>query len=464
VKIKNLMVIGTTLLMVGVVLITTMGIILIQGNMTDVNDENTTAAKSSIEEEIGTGAENTAIEILDFIDSKMDTSIMMAQSWTKTPIIIDTAKDGQSYTLEELYDAWSNPSTRQFDGDEAMGDGLPSNDINPETSEYLIALGNTFPGFPEIFFTDSRGYAIAANGATGDFDQGPDDWRVFKYPNGTEYYKKHDPNADGEGWWAAANSASDGLYVGDVEYDFSAGVWGVDICQVIYDPDTNANLGVLKAVYNFGMVLNAVIDVSDVEADEIKIINNQGLIAATSETDQTKVMNSDASVSDLNSYTSASSGIDGYSVEADEDGEEMVIGYASDDNNNWICLVSHKTSTSMVPIRDIESKNSELISDVNSQVMFIVITEVAVAAVILIAVATLLNRKLTKPLVDIADSAKEIKEGNLNVKVDESGNNEITELAKAFNQMVLSVRLISGETEMGGPTFGDSDMSDNLMK
>jgi HAMP domain-containing protein len=458
------MVIGTTLLMVGVVLITTMGIILIQGNMSDVNDENTTAAKSSIEEEIGTGAENQAIEILSFIDSKMDHSIMMAQSWAKTPIIVDTAKDGQAYTLEELYDAWSDPATRQFDGDEAMGDGDADNDINPEASEYLIALSNTFPGFPEIFFTDSRGYAIAANGATGDFDQGPDDWRVFKYPNGTEYYKKHAPNADGEGWWAAANSASDGLYVGEVEYDASAGVWGVDICQVIYDPATNANLGVLKAVYDFGTVLNAVIDVSDVEADEIKIINNMGLIAATSETDQTKIMNSEITVSDLSSFSSASSGIDGYSVETDEDGEEMVIGYASDDNNDWICLVSHKTSTSMVPIRDIESKNTQLISDVNSQVLLIIVTEIAVAAVILVAVATLLNRKLTKPLVDIADSAKEIKDGNLNVKVDESGNNEITELARAFNQMVLSVRLISGETEMDGPGMDDFGMHDNLMK
>jgi HAMP domain-containing protein len=458
------MVVGTTLLMVGVVLITTMGIILIQGNMTDVNDENTTAAKSSLEDEIGTGAENQAIEILSFIDSKMSHSIMMAQSWAQTPIIVDTAKAAQSYSLEELYDAWSDPATRQFDGDEAMGDGDPDNDINPDASEYLISLCNTFPGFPEVFFTDSRGYAIAANGATGDFDQGPDDWRVFRYPNGTEYYKKHDPNADGEGWWAAANADSDGLYVGEVEYDASAGVWGTDICQVIYDPVTNENLGVLKAVYDFGMVLSAVIDVSDVEADEIKIINNQGLIAATSEADQTKIMNDDVSVSDLNSYTSASSGIDGYTVETDEDGEEMVIGYASDNNNNWICLVSHRTSTSMVPIRDIESKNDKLISDVNSQVLFIIVTEVAVAAVILIAVATLLNRKLTKPLVDIADSAKEIKDGNLNVKVDETGNNEITELARAFNQMVLSVRLISGETEMGGPAFGDSDMSDTLMK
>ena len=103
-------------------------------------------------------------------------------------------------------------------------------------------------------------------------------------------------------------------------------------------------------------------------------------------------------------------------------------------------------------------------SDVNSQVIFIILMQVAVAVVILIAVASLLNRKLKKPLVEIADSAKEIKEGNLNVKVDETGNNEISELARAFNQMVLSGRLVTGETGMEGPEMGDFGMQDNLMK
>jgi HAMP domain-containing protein len=450
--------------MVGIVIITTIGVIFIQGNMSSVNEENTINAQGSIEEEIGTGAENTAIEILSSLDGIMNDQIMMVKSWARAPIVVNTAKDAMSYTMEELYDRWSNTTTREYDGGEAVGDGDPENDINPEASHYLITLSQDSNGaYPEVFFTDARGYAIAANGATGDFDQGPDDWRAFQdTTGGSDTFVKHDPSADGEGWWAAANSASDGIYVGAVEYDYSAGIWGTDICVVIYDG--TSNVGVLKAVYNFALALSSVIDVSDLEADEIKVIDGQGLIAASSETDQTKVMNPDVTVSDLAAFESASQGNNGYTVEVDEDGEEMVIGYASCDEDDWICLVSHRTSTSLVPIKEIESKNSQLVSDVNSQVIFIIITEVAVAVIILIAVATLLNRKLTKPLVDIADTAKEVKEGNLNVKVDESGNNEISELARAFNQMVLSVRLVAGAAEMEGPGMDTSGGQECLLK
>ncbi len=463
-KIRNLMVVGTTLLMVGVVLITTMGIILIQGNMNDVNDENTTSAKSSLEEEIGTGAENTAVEILNTLDRIMENQVMMVKSWTRSPVVVEAAKDATGYTMEELYDCWSDPATRQYDDGEAMGDGKPQNDISFDASNFLITLSQDAQGaYPEIFFTDARGYAIAASGATGDFDQGPDDWRAFDNTSGgPDIYLRHGPSLYGEEWWAAANAAPDGVYVSPIEYDDSAYVWATAICVVIWDGSTN--VGVVKAIYNFAFALSSVMDTTGLEADEIKIINQEGLIVASSEEDQTKLMNPDITVTDMESFQNAKTGNNGYSVEVDEDNDEMVIGYASCEGDDLICLVSHKTSTSMVPIRDIESKNTQLISDVNAQVMIIIVTEVAVAVVILVAVATLLNRKLTKPLVDIADSAKEIKDGNLNVKVDESGNNEITELARAFNQMVLSVRLISGETEMEGPGMGDFGPQNNLMK
>jgi HAMP domain-containing protein len=388
----------------------------------------------------------------------MKHEVLMVQSWAGTPIVYNTAKDAQSYTLEELYEAWSASSTRQWDGDEAMGDGKPSNDINPEASEYTKMLSETVVGFPEIFFTDDRGYAIAANEATGDFDQGPDDWRVFKYPNGTPYYKKHDPNADGEGWWAAANEASDGVYVGEVEYDFSANVWGRDICVVIRDPTTGQNLGVLKAVYNFAAALSAVIEVEDLEADSIKMVTPEGLIAATSENDKSNVMNSDVTVTEMTSYSDAKNGNDGFILEDDETNEEKLIGYASNIEGtrttqskyrvDMICFVSYDPETSLSPLEavsEMEQKNSNLIENLNQNSMLILIGGSIIAIIILVALITVLNKSLTKPLIKMADTAGEVKKGNLNVSVDESGNNEVSELAKAFNQMILSVRLIAGD-------------------
>jgi methyl-accepting chemotaxis protein len=77
--------------------------------------------------------------------------------------------------------------------------------------------------------------------------------------------------------------------------------------------------------------------------------------------------------------------------------------------------------------------------------MLILIGGSIIAIIILVALITVLNKSLTKPLIKMADTAGEVKKGNLNVSVDESGNNEVSELAKAFNQMILSVRLIAGD-------------------
>jgi hypothetical protein len=59
---------------------------------------------------------------------------------------------------------WSAEATREYDEGEAVGDGNPNNDLDPSVSEYLAKLTET-TAFPEIFITDSRGYAIAANAA-----------------------------------------------------------------------------------------------------------------------------------------------------------------------------------------------------------------------------------------------------------------------------------------------------------
>jgi len=418
----------------------------VRGNISTVTDEHT----KQIEEEIGSGVENTAIEIMSTLDGIMEDQVKMVKSWVETPAVINTAATGATYTLEELYESWSASSTRQYDGDEAMGDGNPDNDIDPETSEYLIRLSKKSDGaYPEIFITDHRGYAVAASGATGDFDQGPDDWVVFKSANGgPDEYVKNNPAPGGEDWFAAANTASDGVFVSAIEYDDSAFIWASDICVVIRDPNTGANLGVMKAVYNFAKALSFVTDVSTLDADEIKIITSSGLIAATSEADQSKIMDDNYNVRSLTAFSEGEMGNSGYSVEEDEDGDEMLIGYAGCYDNDRMCFVSRDASDSLAPIRDIENKNSQLIDDVSSNIFFVLISVIIVAVIILVGVITLLNSRLTKPLIKMANAAGKIKDGDLNVTVDETGNNEVSDLGRAFNQMILSVRLIAGDMGM----------------
>jgi HAMP domain-containing protein len=455
-KIKSIMILGTTLIVVAVLLIAAFGIFFIHDDVSDVSEENTSMAQETIEQEIGSGAKNTAIEILSALDGKMHDQIIMVEAWAAMPVVVNTAKNAMGYTLEELYEAWSASASREFDDGEAVGDGNPSNDINPEASNYLVTLSGTVEGFPEIFFTDARGYAIAANGATGDFDQGPDDWRVFQNPvDNTEYYKKHDPSANGEGWWAGANAAANGVFVGDIEYDYSAEVWGRDICVVIKDPVTGSNLGVLKGVYNIDSALEAVIEVEELDADSIKMITSDGYIAATSESDKSSVMNNGVTVTDMDAFVDAKNGNNGFILESDETGDEKLVGYASNlygdhsgHNVEMICFVSYDPQTSLSPleaINEMEEKNTDLLSTLNQNSYMILFGGAAIAVVVLVGLILVLNKSLTRPLIDMASVAKKVKKGDLDVTVDEHGNNEVSDLGKAFNQMILSVRLIAGD-------------------
>ncbi|MCK5038183.1 MAG: HAMP domain-containing protein, partial [Thermoplasmata archaeon] len=52
-----------------------------------------------------------------------------------------------------------------------------------------------------------------------------------------------------------------------------------------------------------------------------------------------------------------------------------------------------------------------------------------------------------RPIVEMAEAARKVKNGDLNVSVKEDGNDEIADLAKAFNQMILSVRFVVGSMD-----------------
>ena len=85
-----------------------------------------------------------------------------------------------------------------------------------------------FPVVPEIFVTNKYGVNVAQTGLTSDFYQ-----------------------AD-ETWWSTA--LHDGLYIGDVDYDESAGVYAIAIGIRVDDAQGNA-IGVMKVILNIEEVI-----------------------------------------------------------------------------------------------------------------------------------------------------------------------------------------------------------------
>jgi len=456
VLISNLVVIGTAL---------------VQSNsMINTSSEEGSKALS---ESAGISMQSIATEITEAHDNYLKEKYKQVEMWAMSPIIVQTCKDAKSYSLSQLYDMWSDPATREFDSGEAVGDGDPTNDLNPEASLYLMALvdketdedGHVL--FPEIFFTDSRGYAIGASVATGDFDQGPDDWRLLRATNGSTSYEKVGPAPGGEEWYKAANTAPDGLYVSEIMFDESSAMWGLEICVVIRNPDTGQRVGTLKAFLDYSHMIEENLDISDIGADELKVLSSSGILVAYKSSSDSSYSSTSIEYevntdhSDLDSYIAASAQQDtGYLFEEEDDGDELLSGYAlSSDDGGHVIIVSVDANKVRQPAHDL----SDQISDLGRSLIIFIIIVGVVSAIIAVIVAFLFARSITATITKLVKVSKSMAEGDFDVSVDiDAGNDEIGDMVKSYRNMLDNTALPLREMNTAAKGIADGDLTQKI--
>jgi len=344
----------------------------------------------------GKEVQSIAIAMRDSIDYQMQNQYTMVRTWAAAPVIVGTSEMARNYTKEQLFEMWSAQKTRTY-GKQGMaqGDGNLENDLNPAASRYLAYLSKTTGTYPEIFFTDYRGYAIGANDVTTDFDQGPDDWMVF-LENGTPVMRRNAPTPLGEKWYENANKAPTRLYVSDLKWDDSSATWGMEIVSQIRDPLTDEYEGQLKAVFNYGKFVHDAVNHADLNVNEIEIVSKDGVLVATSDNNQSAV-NNESYFRNMEFFLDVQSGRQsGYTYEMDDHGEKVLIGYAvSEDVNKHIVIVTKKQSDVDAPINlflmDIAARMTAFSQRLRSDLLFIAITTFVVALGIAF---TLVNKKM----------------------------------------------------------------------
>jgi methyl-accepting chemotaxis protein len=128
--------------------------------------------------------------------------------------------------------------------------------------------------------------------------------------------------------------------------------------------------------------------------------------------------------------------------------EECMVGNGSEDKEGFDYFITSLEADSE------ESKAKA--DDIGNTTAIIVMSAVIIAFFAAIVMGIVISRSISKPVVGMTEAARKIREGNLDVSVDDKGSDEIAELGKAFNQMVLSVRLVAGEMGMD-TSAGDQD-------
>jgi HAMP domain-containing protein len=380
----------------------------------------------------------------------MDNQYEMVKTWAKEPTLIEAVKKAQGYSKEDLYEMWSAEAKRVYDGYEATGDGNPNNDLSPSTSKYLVDLSAS-TSYSSIYIIDYRGYVIAASGATDDFDQGPDDWTV-RLQGGAPVFMKIGTTEGGEAWYRATLEATDGFYVSDIIWDESTKTWGIEIVSLLKDPVTNAYLGMIKAVFDYGTFISQFVHVNEVEVYEIKVADITGSIVATSLDNKSKINNLVYNIREQSVFKMAVAKGYGNVSEAytDENSEVVCAGYAkSQDYNRHIVMVTKKSSDIVAPINKFIGTLKDKIGEKSSGLQRNMLIIGAVVAVVIIALAALIMRaKVSIPLKKLTNVSEKLSKGEIQgLEIDIKGKDEISKFGESFKGVLAAFNFLKDEAE-----------------
>ena len=106
-------------------------------------------------------------------------------------------------------------------------------------------------------------------------------------------------------------------------------------------------------------------------------------------------------------------------------GVEVIGTHAYIPETNW-CLIG-------------KMDQSEIYSPAKQMVYLIILISIF-ALIILVLIAYLVASRIAKPIEQLQDGTNIIAKGDLNYKIDSSGQDEIGELARSFNQMVKKIK------------------------
>jgi len=254
-----------------------------------------------------------------------------------------------------------------------------------------------YKAFGEAFVTNKYGANVAQTGKTSDYYQ-----------------------AD-EKWWQEAKK--DGLYVGDVEYDKSADVYGTDI-GIRIDDVNGYFLGIMKVVLNIEEGINIINEAKNsakYKTTQFKIVNKNGKIIYSTKTETEPFEN----IPEVLLPIHTEKHYYGYFTAEDKEEERLFTyarskGYKDFKGLGWILVVEHTTEEIFAPVTKLRNFIA---------IISLVITMLAVL------LGLLISKTIAGSVSRLAAAAAKIGAGNLHTKVNIKSNDEIGQLAATFNKM-----------------------------
>ena len=414
------------ILIIGIVPILVIGVIA-WGSLaqltSNVNDRLEQSRKELLDRVVGANLISVSGRLAEQIDTFMLERISDAVTWASAPIIVEAAKKAASVHQERGF------TDLKISQVEAKFKTRKSLNISPRANNYLKAQIKRSEHFGEAFFTDRNGFNVALTNPTSDFVQRD------------------------ENWWKTA--WTNGVSVGEVEFDDSAGIWSVDISVRIDDPSSGRSLGVMKTVLGVSLIQQVVdAGVTGIDGGSVTVINGDGLLLAetTSKHARNRIMNTAVNLRKSNDtllQNAFGSQPRGYVI-----GPQKVLGYAHSAGAelykpvvdrfrgfNWVVMVQQPTNVALAPISGLSGIQTSLM---NSQrnIVYLLVIVVALVLVLSLVTARILSGGITKPLLELRDHAEAVSKGDTSRVIKINSNDEIEDLATALDRLLNSLSIV----------------------
>ena len=386
-----------------------------------------TTTTNSLTDQIGrqlrTVADGRSLIIGDYLNGRIEVLQTLALDETiRQSVRAANALKPDLASIQKLDEEWRQAVASGSD------DSLINSRLSNSLSKDLIAFQSLSPENIEVFVTDKAGALVAATNLTSDYYQ-----------------------AD-EGWWISAYQDGVGdVYMSQPEFDESAGALSILIAVPVYDTRQGELIGILRSTISIDSLISVLDDpigqTGEVDVhfpNNAMLDTNKGRYEAI-DTDSLVAIHDSASQVFLRTIYK---GNDKILAQTQLHSQSRILKV---NELGWSVIVSQDSSEALAPVNDqvrVSSLFGTLLAGIAS------------------LISLLIAQRLSKPIINLTDTANKVAHGNLNAQATVESKDEIGQLAVTFNAMTSQLKetLLGLETRVAERTSELEESSQQLQK
>jgi methyl-accepting chemotaxis protein len=300
--------------------------------------------------------------------------------------------------IAELDELWMAAA----DSNPLIQDTISGDEETNPVAHILHNFKELYPQNVEVFATDRYGALVGSTNRTSDYYQADEKW-----------------------WQAAWNNGEGGVYVGNPEYEESAGITALNVAVPVRNHKGKV-VGVLRTTMDLQPIKDIVTRVKVGQSGHITLVDHMGFIIADPNEERVRTR---IPAPMLNLGLPATKGAH-WTELLDEDGTPTILGYAKPSYTGGIPAIEDLSWTTLA---SLEAQEALAPVSASTRVTFL---SGAIAILVAAGLAILVTRGLTVQIRQIMRLFGEIGIGNFEARTEVTSGDELGSLATSLNAML----------------------------